>query len=74
VRPVRASAIKAWLERHPRFHMHFTPTGSSWIDQVERWFGARIDRTREASGSHDGMSTQTSASSRLRRVFRSSAG
>src|SRR5947207_11474445 len=30
--------IRAWLERHPRFHVHFTPTGSSWINQVERWF------------------------------------
>jgi transposase len=28
-----------WLARHPRFHVHFTPTGSSWINQVERWFG-----------------------------------
>jgi hypothetical protein len=28
-----------WLGRHPRFRMHFTPTGSSWINQVERWFG-----------------------------------
>jgi transposase len=25
--------------RHPRFCLHFTPTGSSWINQVERWFG-----------------------------------
>jgi transposase len=31
--------IRAWLDRHPRFRMHFTPTGSSWINQVERWFG-----------------------------------
>src|SRR2546421_1592111 len=31
--------IQQWLERHPRFHLHFTPTGSSWINQVERWFG-----------------------------------
>jgi transposase len=31
--------ITAWLARHPRFHMHFTPTGSSWVNQVERWFG-----------------------------------
>ncbi|MFF0110986.1 IS630 family transposase [Streptomyces hirsutus] len=31
--------IRAWLARHPRFHVHFTPTGSSWINQVERWFG-----------------------------------
>ena len=35
----KTPAIKAWLARHSRFHMHFTPTGSSWINQVERWFG-----------------------------------
>src|SRR5438034_4158447 len=31
--------ILAWLTRHPRLHLHFTPPGSSWINQVERWFG-----------------------------------
>ena len=31
--------IREWLARHPRFRLHFTPTGSSWISQVERWFG-----------------------------------
>jgi putative transposase len=32
--------IKDWkLARHPRFHIHFTPTYSSWLNQVERWFG-----------------------------------
>ena len=36
--------IRAWLARHPRFHMHFTPTGSSWINQVERWFGFLTDQ------------------------------
>jgi transposase len=36
----KTPAIKAWLGRHPRFHLHFTPTGSSWINQVERWFGS----------------------------------
>jgi transposase len=35
----KTPAIKAWVGRHPRFHLHFTPTGSSWINQVERWFG-----------------------------------
>ncbi|MGJ0204588.1 IS630 family transposase [Leucobacter sp. gxy201] len=30
--------VKVWLEKHPRFHMHFTPTYSSWINQVERLF------------------------------------
>jgi len=32
-------AVKAWLARHPRFHMHFTPTSASWLNQVERFFG-----------------------------------
>ena len=31
--------VKAWLAEHPRFHFHFTPTYSSWLNQVERWFG-----------------------------------
>ena len=30
--------IQRWLLRHPRFHLHFTPTYSSWINLVERWF------------------------------------
>jgi transposase len=40
----KTPAIKAWLAAHPRFHMHFTPTGSSWINQVERWFGFLTDQ------------------------------
>jgi transposase len=36
--------IQKWLARHPRFHMHFTPTGSSWVNQVERWFGLLTDK------------------------------
>lgn len=35
--------IKTWLGKHPRFHVHFTPTGSSWMNQVERWFGLLTD-------------------------------
>lgn len=31
--------VKAWLARRPRYHLHFTPTYSSWLNQVERWFG-----------------------------------
>lgn len=30
--------IQSWLAKHPRFHLHFTPTGSSWLNLVERWF------------------------------------
>lgn len=36
--------IQAWLARHPRFHLHFTPTGSSWLNQVERWFALLTDK------------------------------
>src|SRR5207245_5674675 len=31
-------AVKAWLTDHPRFHFHFTPTGASWLNLVERFF------------------------------------
>jgi transposase len=37
--------VRAWLARHPRFHLHFTPTGSSWLNLVERFFA---DITQEA--------------------------
>jgi len=30
--------VIAWLDKHPRFHLHFTPTSSSWLNLVERWF------------------------------------
>ena len=31
--------VKRWFQRHPRFYVHFVPTGSSWLNLVERWFG-----------------------------------
>ena len=31
--------VKAWLARRPRYHVHYTPTYASWLNQVERWFG-----------------------------------
>jgi len=34
----KSPTIKRWLVKRPRFHLHFTPTGSSWINLVERWF------------------------------------
>jgi transposase/transposase-like protein len=37
-------AVKAWLAKHPRFHMHFTPTSSSWLNLVERWFRELTDK------------------------------
>ena len=36
--------VQKWLMRHPRFHMHFIPTSSSWLNLVERWFRQITDR------------------------------
>jgi len=34
----KSPPVTRWLKRHPRVHLHFTPTGSSWLNMVERWF------------------------------------
>lgn len=36
--------VRSWFARHPRFHVHFTPTSASWINQVERWFAALTEK------------------------------
>lgn len=36
--------VRSWLTQHPRYHVHFTPTYSSWLNQVERWFGLITQR------------------------------
>lgn len=42
--------VKRWLQRHPRFVLHFTPTHSSWLNQVERWFaGLTVRQLRRGS-------------------------
>jgi transposase len=40
----KTPAIQRWLLAHPRFHLHFTPTSSSWLNQVERWFALLTDK------------------------------
>jgi len=40
----KVPAVRRWLVRRPRFHLHFTPTYSSWINLVERWFAALDDK------------------------------
>ena len=42
----KSDAVTRWLSRkgHQRFHLHFTPTSSSWLNQVERWFGLITER------------------------------
>jgi len=41
--------VKQWINRHKRFHLHFIPTSSSWLNLVERWFG-EITRKRIRRG------------------------
>jgi transposase len=40
----KTPAIHQWLLRHPRFHLHFTPTSASWLNLVERWFAELTNR------------------------------
>ena len=40
----KAPAIKAWFAKLPRYHLHFTPTYASWLNQVERWFALLTER------------------------------
>jgi transposase len=50
----KTDAIAKWLVAHPRFHMHFTPTYSSWLNQVERWFALLTDK-RLRRGTHTSL-------------------
>lgn len=40
----KTAAIRNWLAKRPRFHVHFTPTSASWINLVERWFAALTEK------------------------------
>ena len=46
--------VRAWLERHPRFHFHFTPTSASWLNAVEGFF-AKLTRQRLKRGVFKGI-------------------
>jgi transposase len=45
----KSPPVKRWLAKHQRCHLHFVPTGSSWLNMVERWFG-EITRKRIRRG------------------------
>ena len=47
----KTAAVKAWLARRTHWHVHFTPTSASWINQVERWF-AELTRKQLQRGVH----------------------
>jgi transposase len=58
----KTPAVKRWLTAHPRFVLHFTPTSSSWLNLVERWF-AELTTKKLRRGTHTSVrhSTPTSA-------------
>ena len=47
----KTSLIQSWLLKHPRFHLHFIPTSSSWLNMVERWF-AELTNKQIKRGCH----------------------
>ena len=50
----KTPAVRAWLDKHPRFARHFTPTSASWLNMVERFFAA-ITTRRIRRGSYTGV-------------------
>ena len=52
--------MRRWFLRHPRYHVHFTPTGSSWLNKVERFFG-KITTERIRRGSFQSVRELTEA-------------
>ena len=49
---LKTPEIKRWFVRHPRFHLHLTPTYSSWLNLVERWFAELTNRKLRRSAHH----------------------
>lgn len=47
----KTPSVRTWFARHPRFHVHFTPTSASWLNQVERWF-ALLTQKQIRRGTH----------------------
>lgn len=47
----KTAKVRAWLARRPHYHVHFTPTSASWINQIERWF-AELTRKQLQRGVH----------------------
>ncbi len=47
----KTALVRQWLQKRPRYHLHFTPTHASWLNQVERWF-ALLTQRQIKRGSH----------------------
>lgn len=56
----KAPTIRRWLRQHPRYHLHFIPTSSSWLNQVETWFSV-LTRRQLRRGVHRSVKELTAA-------------
>jgi transposase len=57
----KTALVRQWLQKRPRYHLHFTPTHASWLNQVERWF-ALLTQRQIKRGSHRSVQELESAS------------
>ena len=60
--------VREWFTAHPRYHLHFTPTSSSWLNQIERWF-AEITRCRIRRGTFRSVRDLTKAIGEYIRLY-----
>lgn len=60
--------VERWLARHRRFHLHFTPTSSSWLNGVERWF-RELTEKRIRRGVFHSVPEWTAAMEEFLRVY-----
>ena len=60
--------VQTWLDRHQRFHLHFTPTSSSWLNLVERWFRELTEAAWEPAGSPHAVKVHDFADKALGKV------
>jgi transposase len=56
----KTALVRQWLQKRPRYHLHFTPTHASWLNQVERWF-ALLTQRQIKRGSHRSVTELESA-------------
>jgi len=56
----KTALVQRWLLKHPRYHLHFTPTHASWLNQVERWF-ALLTQRQIKRGSHPSVGSLIAA-------------
>jgi hypothetical protein len=60
----KRSRVRRWLQKRPRYHLHFTPTHASWLNQVEPWF-ALLTQKQIKRGSHASVRALEAAISEL---------